>query len=235
MTRCCFLFTFCSLVFCLAPVPAQNTSKSKILKLFNGKDLDGWVAEGASTLPDPRDKSKSLPVWSVKDGNIFCNGKGFGFLRYNKKEFSDFLFHVEYRMPKKTGPNNSGIGIRTVPFDPKKSTATRPSYACYEIQLLNDAGKPPNAHSTGSLYRYVAPKVNAAKPAPEWNVLEIECLGPKIRIVMNDTEIINVDQTTIEKVKNNPLKGYVCLQNHGSDIEFRNLWIQEIKSTSNNK
>src|SRR5262249_2727712 len=138
--------------------------------LFNGKDLSGWVIEGTKEYKDKDGQMK--PVWQVRDGLLFCDGKGFGFLRWEDKEFADFTLHVEYRMAPKC---NSGIGIRTTKFDPKKSTATRPSYAAYEIQLMDDAGKTPDKHSTGSLYRYVAPKSNPVKPAPEWNAIEIAC------------------------------------------------------------
>jgi hypothetical protein len=115
-------------------------------------------------------------------------------------------------------------------FDPKKSKDTRPSFYSYEIQILDDAGKPATKHSTGSLYRYVAPKVNSVRPAGEWNAMDIECIGPHLRITLNGEEIIKVDQRTIDEIKNKPLKGYVCLQNHGKKIEFRNLRIREIKA-----
>jgi len=198
------------------------------LQLFDGKTLDHWKAEGTNIFKDSKQPDKTIPMWTVRDGKIHCAGQGFGFLRYDKQEFDDFHFHVEYSMVNPGKRNNSGIGIRTTVFDPKRSVATRPSYACYEIQLLNDVDAKPDTHSTGSLYRYVAPKVNAIKPAPEWNAMDIICTGPRIRIILNGTEIIDFDQTTMEKVKNNPLKGFVCLQNHGSEIEFRNVWIQEI-------
>jgi hypothetical protein len=198
------------------------------LQMFDGKTLDGWKAEGTIERKDPKQPDKTAPIWTVRDGMIHCAGQGFGFLRYDKQEFGDFHFHVEYRFPDPKGRNNSGIGIRTVEFDPKRSKDTRPSYACYEIQLLNDADKEPNAHGTGSLYRYVAPKVKAVKPAPEWNAMDIVCKGPHIVISLNGTEILDFDQTTMDKVKNNPLRGYLCLQNHGSDIEFRNVWVQSL-------
>src|SRR5690242_8977654 len=92
------------------------------LVLFNGKNLDGWTVEGTKDIKGKDDKV--APIWSVQDGLLRCEGKGFGFLRYDKKEFADFVFHVEYRMTPKC---NSGIGIRTIPFDPKKNPATRPS------------------------------------------------------------------------------------------------------------
>jgi hypothetical protein len=196
----------------------------KIL-LFNGKDLDGWIAEGAK---EYKDGDTLKQVWSVKDGNLFCDGKGFGFLRYARREFADFHFHLEYRMAAKC---NSGVGIRTVPFDPKRSTDTRPSYACYEIQLIDDFGKPPTKHSNGSLYRYVAPSSNPAKMPGEWNVMDIECRGPRIVIHLNKEKIIDFDQSQDEKLKKNPVKGYLCVQNHGGKIEFRNLWARELHPT----
>jgi hypothetical protein len=211
-------------VFVGFAVLAVNARAADFRDLFNGKDLDDGVAEGDK---EYKDGDKTLPTWTVQDKMIHCAGKGYGFLRYAKEEFGDFTFHVEYRMAPKC---NSGIGIRTVPFNPAKSTATRPSYACYEVQLLDDAGKPADKYGSGSLYRYVAPKENPVKPAPEWNTIDIECVGPKIKITINDKEVLNVDQSTIEEIKNKPLKGYVCLQVHGGVIDFRNVRIREIKA-----
>ena len=193
--------------------------------LFDGKDLHDWVAEGAKDFKDKDGKVE--PVWSVRDGVLHCQGKGFGFLRYTKQEFSDFDLHIEYRMLN--AKCNSGIGIRTRAFDPKESRATRPSFYSYEIQIFDDHGKPPDVHSTGSLYRYVAPRLSAAKPVGEWNVADIVCQGPHIRVTINDQKIIDVDQTTVPEIKNKPLKGYVCLQNHGGQLDFRNIRIRELK------
>jgi hypothetical protein len=192
------------------------------LSLFNGKDLDGWVAEGVSTYEK---EGKTVPVWTVKDGHLLCTGKGFGFLRYDRREFADFVFHVEFRMAPRS---NSGIGIRTRPFDPARSRATRPSFYSYEIQLFDDAGKPPSTHSTGSLYRYVAPSKSAIKAAGEWNEIDIECVGPRIRVTLNGEGIIDIDQDNVPQLREKPRKGYVCLQNHGGTIEFRSLRVKEI-------
>src|SRR5262249_48883651 len=150
------------------------------------------------------------PVWTVKEGSILCTGQGFGFLRYNKREFADFTLRVEFCLTPKC---NTGVGIRTRAFDSKQSRATRPSFYSYEIQLIDEPGKPPSKLSSGSLYRYVAPNTNAMKPAGEWNVLEATCIGPKIQVTLNDTKIVDVDQRTIDALKAKPLKGHVCLQN----------------------
>jgi hypothetical protein len=192
------------------------------ITLFNGKNLDGWVAEGANEITID---GKAQPVWAARDGKLICRGKGFGFLRYERREFKDFALHLEFRMAPRC---NSGIGLRTVPFDPTRSRATRPSFASYEIQLLDDAGKPPTAHSSGSLYRYVAPRRNAMRPAGEWTTLDVECVGPTIKVTLNGELIIDQDQRLVEALSRKPLQGYVSLQNHGGDIEFRAIRVREI-------
>ena len=198
--------------------------------IFNGKDLQDWAAEGAKEVKGKDGKPE--PVWTVRDGMLHCQGQGFGFLRYTKQEFGDFAFHVEYRMLNQKC--NSGIGIRTQAFNPKESKATRPSIFSYEIQIFDDNGKPPDVHSTGSLYRYVAPRVSAAKPVGQWNVADIECVGPRVRVTINNQKLIDVDQTAIPEIKDKPLKGYVCLQNHGGTLDFRNIRIREIKPGAGN-
>lgn len=189
-------------------------------ELFNGRDFDGWVIEGPPegiTHPDGR------PVWSVKDGEIVCQGKRWGFLRYERETFGDFTLHVEFVLDRR---GNSGIGLRTGPIDLADPQNTRPSCYCYEIQLLDDAGKPPTEHSSGSLYRYVAPAENAMRPAGEWNELEVTCIGPRIRVVLNGRPIQDFDQTSLPATRDKPLAGHVCLQNHGHPVRFRNVWIR---------
>ncbi len=134
------------------------------------------------------------------------------------------------------------MGIRTGAFDPSKSSATRPSFAAYEIQLLDDAGTPANKGCTGSLYRYAAPKSNRAFPAPAWNDLEITCTGQIIRVKLNGEEVLNADQTKIDDLpekgrpkdipapKDKPVRGYVALQSHTGTVYFRNV---RIKATAN--
>ena len=190
------------------------------VEIFDGKSLEGWVVEGTKDL---QADGKKAPVWSVDDGMIHCAGKGFGFLRYDKP-LKDFVLRLEYKVNK---GGNSGIGIRTVAFAGKADT--RPSKAGYEIQVLDDAGKSPSKSSSGSLYRYVAPAVNATKPSPEWNTIEIECRGPKIRITLNGQVLHDIDQTTVAEIKNKPLEGYICVQNHGSKAWFRNVKLKEVK------
>jgi len=209
----------------LLAATARADDKDGWTDLFNGKDFTGWVIDGPKDYKDKADDNKVKPLWTVHDGLIRTAGTGFGFLRYDKK-VSDFVFHVEYRLVK---GGNSGLGVRTMVFDPKKSTDTRPSFFSYEVQLLDDATAKPTAHTTASLYRYVAPTKAAHKPAPEWNVIEVECVGPKIKVTMNGTEVLAADQSADPKLKDKPVSGYVCLQSHSKQAEFKNVRLKVLK------
>ncbi len=217
------LFARVMFYFMCLQVAAASASE---IDLFNGKDLTGWVAEGVSEFTQD---GKTEPIWTVRDEMLVCRGSGFGFLRYERSEFDNFALRLDFRMAPGC---NSGIGIRTGPFDPARSRATRPSFYSYEIQLFDDAGKPSTPTSSGSLYRYVAPRRNAMRPAGEWNQIEIECIGPKIKVTLNGELIHDLDQQTVEALRDKPLKGHVCLQNHGGNIEFRSIQVREIQATA---
>ncbi len=206
-----------SLTLLLMPCMAE-ASEGPLL----ASDLSGWVEEQHSFF---KKKHPKASTWSIKDGIIICNGAlgNCGFLRYEKK-LSDFTLTLEYRMSKSC---NSGVCFHTrVPYDgiPEK---TLPSATGYEIQIQDDAGQPASKTSSGAIYGRLAPRVNAAKGAGEWNRLELTCQGPHIRARLNGQMIHNFDHTEIEVLKDRPRAGYLALQNHGHDIEFRNLWLEE--------
>lgn len=204
---------------CLAA--GSDEADAGFVDLFNGKDLDGWVVEGASTY---KSGDEQKPIWTVKDGAIHCIGKGYGFLRYDQP-FGDFELRLKYRMKPSC---NSGVGIRHAKF--VGTRASRPSFSGYEIQLLDDGDKSADKYSTASLYRYVAPKASAAKPAGEWNEIHITCKGPRIKIVLNDEVVQDVDQSKIKAIADKPLEGYLSIQNHGGEIEFRDIQAKQLEA-----
>jgi hypothetical protein len=224
-------FRVVSFAVLLTPAPAAFAADFR--DLFDGKNLDGWVVEG----PD-KDRAGRV-MWTVEDGRIVCLGEGFGFLRYDRQEFGDFTLRVEYRFspaPKGKPAGNSGLGIRTGRFNLARSRETRPSYAAFEVQLMDDAGSPPSAHGTGSLYRYKAPNANPTRPAPEWNTIEVTCAGPRITVRLNGQSILDADQSELPDVKTKPAgapepkakprKGYVALQSHSGRVEFRKVQVR---------
>lgn len=213
-------WAICAILVGEASARAGAGEEEGFQSIFDGESLQGWVVEGVATTLD---KGVRKPVWTAADGVLHCRGFGFGFLRHDKP-YADFTLRLEYRMSKGC---NSGVGIRSVKYVGARNT--RPSFAGYEVQIMDDAGQPPSTKGTCSLYRYVAPSSNPVKPAGEWNELEIHCQGPRIRIRLNGQLVQDVDQRTIPAIKDKPLSGYLSLQNHGHDIEFRNLRVREIR------
>jgi hypothetical protein len=180
-------------------------------QIFNGKDLTGWhVMEHQD--------------WHVDNGILWTEGQG-GWLR-SGKPYGDFIWRFEYRTSK---GSNSGMFIRS-------AEAGNPAFTGIEIQILDDAGKPASVHSSGSLYGASAPQQNAAKPAGEWNQVEISCLGRQVAVTFNGHKIqdVNLDDAKFAHVQERPLTkvpdaGYLGLQSHTGRVDFRNLRIQVVK------
>jgi hypothetical protein len=207
-----------ALIAARAPVVASD--KSGMETILHQNDLDGWQVDGTAHFDD---KAGRHPVWTVANGEVFCAGHGFGYLRYDKR-LTDFVVSLEF----KAGPNtNSGIGLRGIKYS-DKDLNTRPSIAGFEVQILDDVGKPSSVDTSGALYRYIAPKKNAIRKAGEWNRLAITCRGPKIVVQLNEQTVQDVDQTSIPKTAHKPLSGYLSLQNHGGPIVFRNVRLKEL-------
>jgi hypothetical protein len=193
------------------------------VRLFPGDSLNGWVEEQHSFFKRQHPNQRT---WSVKQGVLGCDGSlgNCGFLRY-EKPLADFILRLEFCVPKGC---NSGVGIRArVPYTTLNPN-TLPSNVGFEVQILDDAGKPASKGSSGSFYSVLAPRLNAARPAGEWNPLEIECRGPHIRVTLNGQRVQDVDQTKIPDIAPRPLSGYLSLQNHGGSARFRNVRLKDL-------
>jgi hypothetical protein len=195
--------------------------------LLASGNLSDWVEEQHVFY---KAKHPGVQTWSLKDGVLMCSGLygNCGFLRYREK-LADFHLSLEYR----TAPRcNSGVCIRCrVPYTTLKPN-TLPSHVGFEVQIFDDSGKPADIHSSGAFYGVLAPKLSAARPAGQWNTLEITCVGPKIRVLLNGQTVQDVDQTQVPSMADRGLEGYLSLQNHGGKAEFRKVLLQILKPAS---
>jgi hypothetical protein len=75
------------------------------------------------------------------------------------------------------------------------------------------------------------------KPAGEWNMQEVMVKGPKIKVILNGTTILDGDisearkKGTIDKKEHPGLmrdKGYIGFLGHGSMLWFRNIRIKDL-------
>jgi len=188
--------------------------------LFDGKDLSKWVTK--DNKPNP---------WSLVEGAMeIFPGKGEIMTR---DEFGDFKLHLEFWIPLEEKARGQGRGNSGV-FLPGN---------CEEVQILDSFGLEPDNGSCGAIYAQAPPGQNACLPPEEWQTYDITCLVPRF------DEKGNMIRKTILTVHHNgalihdrfPAKRKtgrrhgddfrrILLQDHGSPLRFRNIWLVPLKS-----
>jgi 3-keto-disaccharide hydrolase len=148
--------------------------------------------------------------WRVEDGAIVVDHGDVGLL-CTTTEFSDYVLHVEFRSAAGT---NSGIFLHT-PLEPKD-----PSTDCYELNIADSD----NPFPTCSLVKRqkTAGNFNSA----DWQAYDIT--------VSDDQIIVNLDGTQVlEYTDPKPLhRGHIGLQLNQGRIEFRNIKLKPLNTTS---
>lgn len=202
------------------PAKTDGAKDAKAIKLFNGKDLDGWQAH----LVDSDVKMED--VWTVEDGILVCKGEPFGFL-HTKEKYTNFRLVVEWRWAPGGEPGNSGVLLR-ITGDPPTFLAK-----CVEAQLKHgDAGDIWGFYGfevAGAKDRFVeidheligkfmgVRKIrDAEKPAGEWNKYTITLKGDKLYLTINGERVNQARNLTVEP-------GTIGFQSEGGVIHFRTI------------
>jgi hypothetical protein len=149
--------------------------------------------------------------WSVEDGTMI-NGPHANNI-VSEKKFKDFKVHVEYKLES---GSNSGIYLR----------------GRYELQVLDDAGKPPESHGHGAIYSRVPPLVNASKPPGEWQTMEATIVGNRVTAFLNGQKIH--DNAIVEGITGGALDadegapGPIMIQGDHGKIWVRNVTVTPV-------
>lgn len=188
--------------------PFDQAPGPGFVRLFNGKDFAGWDIE-----PD-------LGAWVIKDGMIECKGQpSEPYLVRTIKTYENFDLYAEFNFDPGC---NSGIF-----FHVPAIVAGRASRIGFEVQILDDAGEAATKGSSGAIYDQVAPRINAMKPAGQWNQYRVTFDYPYCQIWLNGELIQDVDFSQYPQLKYRLRQGIIGLSNHGRGIRYRNLWIKE--------
>jgi hypothetical protein len=150
--------------------------------------------------------------WTVKDG-ILRNAPPTTDIISTQK-FWNFKLHVDFRIIEHS---NSGIGLR----------------GRYEIQILEDYGKPPNTHGAAALYSRIAPSVNASKPAGEWQSYDIRLVGRILTVIHNGTKVLDkVEVEGLTAIANNADEsepGPFIVQGDHSYVEIKSFVVTPLE------
>jgi hypothetical protein len=159
---------------------------------------------------DVQDKTKPMG-WSVVDGAMTNEPHGNNLV--SKQKFQDYKIHAEYKLEQNS---NSGIYIR----------------GRYELQVLDDYGKPTEEHGHMSVYGWHAPLVNASKPVGEWQTMEATIVGNKVSVFLNGQKV--QDNETIPAITGGALDanetepGPIMLQGDHEKVWYRKVTVTPI-------
>jgi len=193
--------------------------------LFDGTSTEGWL----DSRQNPVDASH------VKEGTL--NPHPCNYMLIHKDIHDDFRLSLDFKISPKC---NSGVFLRTFPLTPREGK----DIGFNGIEVAVDDTTTAGFHDTGAIYDLVQPSQNTMKPAGEWNHMLITCDRNLIRVEVNGDEVtrMDLDQWTVANkrpdgsdhkfdvvYKDHPRRGYIGLQDHGSDIWYRNIKLQKLK------
>ncbi|MEX1228861.1 MAG: DUF1080 domain-containing protein [Planctomycetaceae bacterium] len=197
---------------------AGAPEKGKWIQLLSAdtKSLDEhWTTTGNWTLMDgvatltPREGEEGWSRWTA--------------YLWSKERYEDFDIEFEYKL-KKGG--NSGFYFRV-------GDVNDPVEKGIEVQIYDtdpkQAADKLSDHDAGGiiLHTGLKPHRNAAKPAGEWNKVEVMHFDDKIVVMLNG---VNVNAHDLggcgAQLSKRPRKGSIGFQDHALPISLRNIRIR---------
>lgn len=205
-------------------LPGRAPSDATVL--FDGKDLSKWAH-----------KDGSAAKWKVENGYAEVVSKT-GYI-YTREAFGDCQLHVEFSEPappkgESQERGNSGVFLMGL----------------YEIQVLDSFENKTYADGQASaVYGQYPPLVNASRPPGQWQSYDIVFHGPRFDkegkltrpahvtvlhngvLVQDNVELTGpTEHKQRPPYKAHPEKLPLGLQDHGNPVQYRNIWIRELKT-----
>ena len=197
-----------------APVVKPKEGKSETIKLFNGKDLEGW--EGYTDL------------WSVKDGVIVAkNAKPIQYSTYllTKQKFSDFRLVFSAKLVE--SEMHSGVALWGKIFQ-MPGKVTDPKAERTEFTYQGHLVMFPSGWGMYDLYRRNGLPVDGG-PAKkvgkqhDWNDMEILAQGNRIRFAVNGTQVVDWRDPKPELIAEGPIGLQLHSNGVPQEIHFKGL------------
>jgi hypothetical protein len=203
------------LIFCMtlmAVSAAAQSSHAKLpneqwVKLFNGRDLSGWIEVGHEK-------------WTVEDGTIHGQAitREYGYLKTDKN-YKDFEMTLRFRCE---GDGNSGVFFHT---DFKPGTADVSQGLQFEIDQV--------VGHTGGIYGdgrqwivWPAPEFEGVIHRNDWNDYLLKVVGNRYIARLNGVVIVDFTDPTPKSSD-----GSIALQLHSGgsgNMRFKDIYIRDL-------
>jgi hypothetical protein len=213
--------------------------------LWDGKTTEGWRSPKSDSFPEKSWRIQDGELSVVSSGNAEAQAGGDIITR---ERYSNFELTADFKMS--TGCN-SGIKIFVQPhISPIDKVTGKPtgvgSAIGLEYQILDDANHPDaklgrdGDRKLGALYDLIpCDPTKPVNPVGEWNRARIVSKGNHVENWLNGRKILEYDRgseafraaVAKSKFKNIPnfgewADGHILLQEHGSEVSFRNVKIR---------
>lgn len=154
---------------------------------------------------------EKISNWSIENGALTNAPPASNLV--SKQKFKDFKIQAEYKLAE---GSNSGIYLR----------------GRYELQVLDDYGKPVESHGHMAIYAWTPPLVNASKPAGEWQAMEAVLVGNRLTVTLNGKKVhdnAEIQAITGGALDNDELApGPILLQGDHAKVWFRKVTVTPI-------
>ena len=203
-------------LLCLFVLAMALPSSAQNVNLFPPDAEAQWTRIAIPPTHPPTDVAQ----WHIDAAKhqIVCDGNGgHDWLRFNK-ELRNFTYHVKWRFtPVTTGKPkyNSGVFFRNDSDGNIK----------YQAEVMFAGGFIWGVTPVdGKLQRFSLQKEmteNRVKPAGQWNVYDIRCVGDTCTLAVNGVQV-STAHVGVEK-------GYIGLEAEGYRIEFKDFKVKELR------
>jgi 3-keto-disaccharide hydrolase len=232
------LLSITAVTLLLQAAPAdQAIVPTRVMPLFNGRDLTGWKADvpEKDTNPSVRDS------FIVRNGMLVSLGTPEGHL-VTEQTYRNYRLEVEYRFPGK--PGNCGVLVHASKpralykmfpqsIEVQMEHENAGDFWCIQenIEVPDMEKRRPRKEgekwggSEGDARRILNLTDNSEKPVGEWNAMTIEARDRAIKVWVNG-DLVN------EGFKCTADRGKIALQAEGSEVEFRRIDIGPLSSAT---
>jgi len=196
-------------------------------QLFNGKDLTGWY-----TFTAKYGRGNDLEnQFSVENGALHFAEAPMGYL-CTTASFKDYYLKVVFRWgekkypPRENDPRDSGILYHFKSDTPDEVWPTSiecqiQENDCGDYWFVRTDGQSPNQVVEGGLKRYIR-TANFEKPSPEWNTIEVICLGNKSEHYVNGHLVNQATDLSVAE-------GKILLQLEGAEIYYKEVTLLPLR------
>ena len=211
----------------------QKASKGEegFVSIFNGKDLTGW--KGLVENPIKRRQMQGWELveaqkradevmradWTVQDGCLTYVGKGYDNI-CTVKDYADFEMYVDWRLDPNGKEPDAGIYLRGTP-----------QVQIWDIARVNVGAQVGSGGLYNNQKHKSTPTEVADNPLGEWNSFYIKMVGDKVTVLLNGVKV--VDEVVMENYwdRSQPIPAcdQIEMQAHGSLVNFRDIYVREIK------